>query len=266
MRHTLLYPDSIDWFHNHGGTWYEDRNPVWLCGGVEADSPEGKVIRWSQPEIVLYDDDPYIRMSYPDMVEEDGKTYLTETQKDLARVHQVDPTLLQGLWGQFENDTVAKEGLVLSLPRGSHTRDLARMPDLPAFLQRSNRADHGAEDLRQGFTVDVWLYLETLAAGQAVLDNRTPAGQGFCLQTTAHGTIEIVLNDGRTENRWDTDLDLLQANKLHHVVAIVDGGPKVISFVVDGTLNDGGASRPAGVAASRGRRVSGVLRSERRLE
>ena len=53
---------------------YEDRNPVWLCGGVEADTPEGKVIRWSQPEIVLYDDDPYIRMSYPDLVEEERRS------------------------------------------------------------------------------------------------------------------------------------------------------------------------------------------------
>ncbi len=64
------------WFHNHGGRFirlmedatqpYQDRNPVWLSGGVEVDTPAGKVIRWSQPEIVLYDDDPYIRMSYPE--------------------------------------------------------------------------------------------------------------------------------------------------------------------------------------------------------
>ena len=23
------------WFHNHNGNWYEDRNPAWICGGVE---------------------------------------------------------------------------------------------------------------------------------------------------------------------------------------------------------------------------------------
>ena len=132
------------------------------------------------------------------------------------------------------------------MPKGSQPWDPPRMPDLPAFLQRSNRADHGTEDLRAGFTVDVWLYLEPLTAGQSLLDNRTPQGQGFCLQTTVRGTIEIVLNDGRTENRWDTGPGLLRANKLHHVVAIVDGGPKVISFVVDGTLNDGGAHRQFG--------------------
>ena len=44
------------WFHNHGGRFirehpqrrsnaYEERNPVWLVGGVEADGPTGRVIR-----------------------------------------------------------------------------------------------------------------------------------------------------------------------------------------------------------------------------
>ncbi|MDE2339806.1 MAG: hypothetical protein KGL21_01890, partial [Alphaproteobacteria bacterium] len=64
---------------------------------MEADSPRGKIIRWSQPEIVLYDDDPFIRMSYPDLVEDGGRYFLTETQKDVARVHEVDPALLAAL-------------------------------------------------------------------------------------------------------------------------------------------------------------------------
>jgi hypothetical protein len=251
-------PRYLYWFHNHGGTWYEDRNPVWLCGGIEVDTPEGKVLRWSQPEIVLYDDDPYVRMSYPDLVHAGGKIYLTETQKDRARVHEVDPALLEGLWGQFENDTLATEGLVLSWSRGSETpagESLPAqlpMPELPSLLRRSaSRADLGMEDLRQGFSIDVWLCLQSLRAEQVLLDNRTPAGQGFCLQITGQGTIEIVLNDGRTENRWESDVGLLQASRLgasrrHHVVAIVDGGPKVISFVVDGRLNDGGTARQFG--------------------
>ena len=93
------------WFHNHGGNWYEDRNPVWLCGGIEVDTPEGRVIAWSQPEIVLYDDDSYVRMSYPDLVEDQGNTYLLETQKDKARVHLLDQSLLDGLWGQLEGES-----------------------------------------------------------------------------------------------------------------------------------------------------------------
>ena len=41
------------------GEWaYSDRNPVWISGGIEKDGEKGKVIEWTQPEILLYDDDP----------------------------------------------------------------------------------------------------------------------------------------------------------------------------------------------------------------
>jgi len=236
------------WCHNHGGRGYEDRNPVWLCGGVEADSPEGKVIQWSQPEIVLYDDDPYIRMSYPDLVEQDGRYFLTETQKDVARVHEVDPELLEGLWGQFENATVATEGVLLSLPaEGRAMPTEADMRELPELVARdSSRPDYGTKDLRRGFAIDMWLRLDSLEAAQVVLDTRTESGQGLALVTTARGTLEIVLNDGRTESRWDCDAGMLEAGQLHHVAVIVDGGPKIISFVLDGKLCDGGEQRQFG--------------------
>jgi hypothetical protein len=246
------------WFHNHGGRFirehphrrsmaYEDRNPVWLCGGIEIDTHEGKVIRWSQPEIVLHDDDPYIRMSYPDLVEQNGRIYLTETQKDVARVHEVDLALLSGLWGQFENQIISTEGLVLSLPAENEMPAQVSMPALPSFLARDpTRADHGTQDLRQGFSLDLWLRLSTLDPGQILVDNRTPSGKGFCLQSAAQGAIEIVLCDGRTENRWASDPGLLEINTVHHVVVVVDGGPKIVTYVVDGQLNDGGAARQFG--------------------
>jgi hypothetical protein len=57
------------WFHNHGGEpihagpWdpYKGRNPAWVSGGVEKDG----LIHWSEPEILLYDDDPGTRISTP---------------------------------------------------------------------------------------------------------------------------------------------------------------------------------------------------------
>jgi outer membrane protein assembly factor BamB len=276
------------WFHNHGGRFigehprrrtigYEDRNPVWLCGGVEAESPDGKVICWSQPEIVLYDDDPYIRMSYPDLVEEDGRYFLTETQKDKARVHETAPTLLEGLWGQVEpviargvfcpeaisrSEEIASAqttGLAmtaagvardpgLTLPVAGQPMPAAvELPPLPPFLQRdSSRADYGAKDLRAGFSLDLWVRFDALDAGQVLLDNRIPEGIGFALQTTGRGAVEIILNDGRTESRWDCDPGVLAAGKLHHLTVIVDGGPKIITFVTDGALNDGGDARQFG--------------------
>ncbi|MBX3012717.1 MAG: exo-alpha-sialidase [Caldilineaceae bacterium] len=247
------------WFHNHGGRLlrehpqrrtvaYQDRNPVWLCGGREIDAPEGKIIQWSQPEILLYDDDPWIRMSYPDLIEEDGRYFVTETQKDVARLHAIDPTLVAALWQQFTRATVSEADLLLALPNAEGRMPLqVLMPLLPPFTQRSNRrADHGTEDLRQGITFDLWVRFASLDAGQILLDNRTATGQGFCLQTTARTTVELVLNDGRAESRWDCDPALLTTDEWHHLVVIVDGGPKVITFLVDGQLCDGGEFRQFG--------------------
>ncbi len=243
------------WFHNHGGRFigehpdrrsisYQDRNPVWLCGGIEADAPEGRIIQWSQPEIALYDDDPYIRMSYPDLAEDSGKYYLTETQKDIARVHELNTTLLKGLWEQAENREIATESLVLNLPLPEPGE--AKMPELPAFNERDSASPYATRDLRQGFTIDLWLRLPSLHAGQVLLDSRLENGQGMCVQTTERGTVEIVLNDGRTENRWDCDSGLLCTGEQHHIAAIVDGGPRIITFVVDGKLCDGGENRQFG--------------------
>lgn len=237
------------WFHNHGGTFigkrpeacsiaYEDRNPVWLNGGVEADSPAGKIIRWSEPELLLYDDDTFVRMSYPDLVEEQGRYFITETQKNVARTHEIPADVPEGLWRSLESTTgsVAARGLI---EQGCELH-------LPPFLMRDHhRADYGTKDLRAGLTVELWLQLTTLSAGQVLVDNRTPEGKGFCLQTTSRGTIEIVINDGRTENRWDCD-PVLKAGRLQHVVVLVDGGPKIVSFIIDGRFCDGGEWRQFG--------------------
>lgn len=201
------------WFHNHAGRSYDDRNPAWLCGGVEADSPEGKVIRWSQPEIVLYDDDPRVRMSYPDLIEDAGEFYLTETQKTIARVHPIDRTLLEGLWSQFENRTVA-----------THERASAL----------------------EGLAIDLWIEFESLTPGRTILDGRNEQGRKVCLRTASGGAVEIVLNDGDIESRWSCDSGLLKAGQLHHIVANVDAGPRIITFIIDGMLCDGGQARQFG--------------------
>ena len=107
---------------------------AWLSAGTLIDGR----LHWSQPEIVLYDDDTYIRMSYPDLIEDANEFFLTETQKDIARVHPVERDLLEGLWGQFENRSLAREGLILDLPqRGRPMPEKVRMPRPPAFRSSS---------------------------------------------------------------------------------------------------------------------------------
>jgi hypothetical protein len=259
------------WFHNHGGPFiakmaadtsgatgnpYNDRNPAWLMAGAERDTPQGKIIEWSQPEILLYDDDPFIRMSYPDLVEEGGRLYITETQKNVGRVHEVPVALVDGLFGQFENRTVTREGLVLDLPAnrpdapgdtGQPLPSEVAMPKLPEFHVRdAKRADYGGADTRAGFSLDFWFRLESKAPGQTLLDNRDPSGRGLFVTTTAGGAIRLTLNDGRNDSSWDCDASALRPGSVQHMIITVDGGPKIITFIVDGVLCDGGLERQFG--------------------
>jgi hypothetical protein len=86
------------WFHNHNGRDYQGRNPAFLLGGVERDSPDGKVIHWGRPVAVLAAKDPRVRISYPDFIWDDGRLFITETQKTIARVHEIPDELLRLLW------------------------------------------------------------------------------------------------------------------------------------------------------------------------
>ena len=235
------------WFHNHGGRSYDDRNPVWISGGVEVDGPNGKIIQWTQPEILLYDRDPYIRMSYPDLVEEEGEYYFTETQKSIARIHRVDKKLLEGLWGQFAKQQQEAPDAVLSLRReNSAGSETVKMPRLPEFVGRdASRADHGTKNLNAGFTVDMKVKFSDWEAGKTILDSRLDNGQGLVVSMTDRGTLELQMHDGRTIAAWDSD-PVFEKDKTHHVTIMVDGGPGIISFVVDGQMCDGGTYRQFG--------------------
>jgi hypothetical protein len=246
------------WFHNHGGKTlrercavdagygYQHRNPVWLSGGVEVDGPEGRTIAWSEPEIALYDDDQLIRMSYPDLVEEDGRLWLTETQKDVARAHEVDPRILRALWAQHERAEVAREGLLLER-LGDRLAGEVPMPELPRFVERDlDRTDRGGRRTRAGISLECAFELSSLEAGQTLLDSRTPEGEGLCLRLGVNGTVELLLCDGQTAAIWDTDPGAVRPGCPHHLVAVADGGPGIISFVLDGRLLDGGDERQFG--------------------
>ena len=121
------------------------------------------------------------------------------------------------------------------------------MPDLPALLQRDYEAgDYRTRDNRAGFTIELRATLEHLRPGQVLLDSRSDDGRGLLLQTADAGAVELLLNDGRTENRWACDPGSLTIGHEHHIGIIVDGGPKIIAYVIDGRFNDGGEHRQFG--------------------
>jgi hypothetical protein len=239
------------WFENNGGRDFKNsRNPAWILGGREVDTPAGKAIAWSQPEILLYGDSSLIRMSYPDFVVRDGHYYVTETQKTIARVHEIPADFFNMLWRQYEAKGVVRRNIVTDLD------EAACRPGSTASVPTD--FDLTPDSGKGGLTLDVWVRFKDLAAGQVLLDSRDGAGTGFALRTTERGTVELVLRGSTAQGEhgdldvaqtgWDTDAGLFDDMKWHHVVAIVDNGPKIISFVVDGKFCDGGPSRTVGWA------------------
>ena len=236
----------LPWFHNHGGEavhtdewgkggYYQSRNPVWASGGVERNGH----IEWSEPEILLYDDDPKVRMSYPDLIEDGGRIYITETQKEIARTHEIDAALLEGMWRQAVNKQLVTRGLALTLA-GEETKAKASfaMPQLPAL------------NTGGGSTIDGWLRMPELSPGQVIFDARDSSGKGIALTFSNRFTLKLTLNDGQRESAWDSDpgtyAGTLKTNVWQHFTVTVDGQAKIITFVIDGVLNDGGAARQYG--------------------
>ncbi len=223
------------WFHNHEGRGYDDRNPVWISGGVETDGPEGKDILWSQPEILLYDDDPRIRVSYPDLLEDGGEYYLAETQKDIARVHRLDREMLEDLWAQETLSRRAEAGLLLDLrPDG---RGFA-VPPLPVFTEPDPDAlDARTRRTRAGITLTLD-FQGGLPGGLSLFSTLGTEERGILVETERNGRLRFTCGDGRGSFLWQTDP--IPKTGMHRVTFILDSGPCLLLTVVDGILQDGG--------------------------
>ncbi len=217
-------------FYNNSTQTFDNRNPYWISGGIETNGG----IRWSEPEITLYSPDPQARPGYADFYEEAGRYYFTESEKHVARIHQLDPTLVKALWSQHENRQVARKGLQLDLqPPSLSSNQVA----LPQALQLKPGAS---------LTLELWISLPDLAPEQTVLRACGDHHAELRISTTNRGTLQLALADGKTSFAWDCDPGLLRPHQLHHVAFIVDHGSQIVSVVVDGKLCDGGQYRDFG--------------------
>ncbi len=218
------------WYHNHGGIDFKNRTPVWVSGGVEKNG----TIEWSQPEILLYTHETNVNgMSYPDLIEENGKYWITETQKHIARTHVIDPLLLEGLWKQQTANSLIKKGLIFS--KNNITKKTSF--DIPgsSFLKGN------------GITIEMLLNCKNLKPGQIILDTKANTNKGIQITTATETTLKIEVSDGENAPYiWTCDNNILQANKNHYVSFVLDKAARIISVIVDGRLCDGGYQRQYG--------------------
>ncbi|MGM0530765.1 MAG: sialidase family protein [Bacteroidota bacterium] len=221
------------WHHNNGWWNYQHRNPAWISGGIEKN---GRII-WTQPEILLYEKDPDVRMSYPDLIEQNDKYWITETNKETARTHKIDPEFFNLLWNQFDIQTVTREGLVFECSEQKlKEQNSFPLPDLPKLKGPG------------GITLDMRFTLQDLAPGQALLDSRDSSGQGMLIETGRFGAIELTLSNGEVSSSWSSDRGLIKAFGTQQVTAIMHSGPRIITFVVNGIVCDGRNYRAFGWA------------------
>ena len=269
----LANGNYVYWFNNHGGEplarWmhenpalgYAHRNPTFLLGGVERDGE----IHWSEPEIALYHDQIGVRWSYPDLVEQENRVYLTETEKTQARVHEIDRSLLEAMWRQGHDRAAVRDGLLTERTGAG----AMAMPELPPLYSKGGGTldpDTGATlggavkstEPRGGLSLELTLRFDELAPWQLVFDSRDGEGRGMTVMLTDRGTLKLSMvgrnydepggkwSAGLCESSWDTDPGVIAAGATHHVVFVVDGGPKLITVVADGSFCDGGDVRQYG--------------------
>jgi hypothetical protein len=145
---------------------------------------------------------------------------------------------------------------------------LTQLPELysrgTASLDPSTGATHWGEakniEMSGGFSLELWVRFDDLEPWQILFDSRDEQDHGLLVQLTDRGTVRSPSDPARTtcpavaratarsSARLDCDRGLIQAGQLHQIMFIVDGGPKLISVMVDGVLCDGGAEREFGWA------------------
>lgn len=212
------------WYHHHGGWNFNSRNPAWISGGIEKD---GKIL-WTQPEILLYEENIETRMSYPDLIEQDGRYWVSETNKEMARCHAVSEDFFNIIWSQFDRDSTYWE----NLPGEWEENELR--PESRLSLQNLK-----PNQFRNGFTIDFRIELANLVSGQPILFFTSKNGKTVELQTGEYGSIQIVLNDGIKTVKWDSDPGLIKAYGENCVAVTVDNSSGIIQFVVNGTVCNG---------------------------
>jgi hypothetical protein len=231
MRHPRACPrlwkckngKYLIWYHNNGGQGFEHRNPAWVAGGIEKD---GKIY-WSQPEIFIYGwDHSYEtgRFSYPDLIEENGKYWVSTTQKTAATIHEVPAKFFEGLWEQFSKPKITREGLALELENSPPEN--VRLPEAISFE-------------KGGFALEFWITPDHVN-NEFKSMNLTHASENISIDILNGSTLEFTMTDGLNSVTIQSDPTRVKKGEKQHVGIIVDGQARICYMLIDGSICDGG--------------------------
>ncbi|MBK9391655.1 MAG: hypothetical protein IPN68_16255 [Bacteroidetes bacterium] len=174
-------------------------------------------------------------MSYPDLIEQNGRYWITETNKENARCHEIPAGFIETIWDQFEIKKPTTDNLVYSFDSTALSFDKI----IPLKTNEKISFD-------KGITVDMLLELSSSAPGQLLFEIRGENSKSIRMQTGEYGDLELVLNDGSNISRWNSDPGLLPPYGKHCVTVTIDNGPKIIQFIIDGIVCNGNQSRQFG--------------------
>lgn len=232
------------WFHNHGEKSYAHRNIVWCLGATEVDTPEGKSLSFTQPEVLFYNDCIIQGMSYPDLLELDsGDLLITETEKKTARMHRIPAGFVSRLFAPSEPEPAS---VLFAWDAATQAPGIFPLPELPVIFDHEPWPDWERtpnKDWRRGMSIE--LQIRPGARPGVLVHNRTEAGRGFAVELTGEGKVGIRLEDPYSASCW-TSSQTVHPETGAHLVIVIDGGPKIVSMIFDGSFDDGGPVRPFG--------------------
>ncbi len=212
------------WYHNNGGQDFQHRNPAWVAGGVEKN---GKIY-WSQPEIIIYGHDHSYktgRFSYPDLVQEGGRYWVSTTQKTTATIHEIPAGFFKMIWRQFDEPAVVSDGLVDSFDDIGENKKL----NFSQPLTMKNG----------GFAFDLWIKIDEFDDA-VILKGNDDKNKNIKLALTKDANLEFIITDGVDTIKLKSDANRLEKGKNHHVAILVDADAEICYMLIDGSICDGG--------------------------
>ncbi len=257
------------WFHNNSSRSFDSRNPAWLAAGIERN---GKIL-WSEPEIILFDLNRNVRMSYPDLVEADGQYWISETQKTIGRIHPIDRNLLNSMWTALENSLAGKPNepqpkdliLALKAPASELRADapqncitIPRATEKATEKAAEGESKGGLSEIgaASGFTFDCFLIptksdegaseplKSSFKPGDVLFDNKTIAGDGVTLSVGIEGRLLFNAKSGGQSCCWTSGPGAAETLR-ERITVIADFSAGILTTVVDGHLTAPGQDETA---------------------